>query len=119
MLEIVYENHTRKKIRREKARRALFFLRDDPFGQIDLSDIQKKIYTNAGAKDPQMTEQKHREFRELVRKECRNVTDYQCRFDRDKITPELRGFGVKDADNPPFPPAEQGRLTDFTAQGEA
>ena len=109
------ETAEERKIRQEKARRALFFLRDNPFVNADLSDLQKEIYTNAGSDDPQEAETKHQAFRELVRESCENVTAYQCCFDREKTTPELRGYK---ADDYPSLCAEEGRLTNFTAEGE-
>ena len=89
MIRIVEE----RKERPEKARRALFFLRDDPFKDVDLSALHQKIYTNAGAADPEDAEKKHAAFRALVRESWDKVTSYQCRFDKDRKTPELRGFG--------------------------
>ena len=111
MIRIVEE----RKERPEKARRALFFLRDDPFKDVDLSALHQKIYTNAGAADPEDAEKKHAAFRALVRESWDKVTSYQCRFDKDRKTPELRGFGE---DGTSASPAENGRLVDFSSGGE-
>ena len=113
MLKII--NH--REFRPEKAKRALFFLRENPFDRLTLSEAHQKIYTNAAAKDPLEAERKHNEFRELIRKKCKNVTDYQCRFDTEKITPELKSYGC-DPSSGYSPHAEQGRLTDFSAENE-
>lgn len=117
MLTVIKEREERP----EKVRRALFFLRKDPFADCDLSYAHRLIYTNAGAADPQATEEAHRQFREEVRQNCPKTIDYSCRFDLSKTTPELKDYGMDD--DGVIPPEKQGaamgRLCDFTVNGIA
>lgn len=119
--------------KRERADKcnALFFFREDPFtgkagkketsifrglfsrsshvsGSIDcnLTDAQRRIYTNAGTEDESAEDEKLEALRQRIYKEW-PVHSYRCRWDAAAITEELRSLGD----------VCQGRLTDFSCDG--
>ena len=118
MLSVINEQKTRP----ERVKRALFFLREDPFTDCQLSEVHKIIYTNAGADDPAATEEAHRRFKDEVRNSPAKTIDYTCRFDKDKITPELKDYG-KDIITGTIAPEKQGaqigRLCDFKVRSQS
>ena len=86
--------------------KALFFFRNDPFAGGDLSPEQKKIYTNFGAEDEDTADRKLTEIKDRIRSDW-DPFCYDCRWDREKETEELRTLGD----------ASQGRLVDFSVGG--
>lgn len=86
--------------------KALFFFRNDPFTGENLSPEQKKIYTNFGAEDEDTADSKLTEIKERIRSDW-DPFFYDCRWDREKETEELRTLGD----------AGKGRLVDFSVGG--
>lgn len=86
--------------------KALFFFRNDPFTGENLSPEQKKIYTNFGAEDEDTADSKLSEIKERIRSDW-DPFFYDCRWDREKETEELRTLGD----------AGKGRLVDFSVGG--
>ncbi len=91
----------------QPVKHALFFFRSDPFTNIALSDVQRKIYTNSAAEDQLLADRELACFKEKVRSRW-VVCDYDCRWDEAFISPELQTEGEG---------ASRGRLTDFKANG--
>ncbi|MBQ9592894.1 MAG: DUF4062 domain-containing protein, partial [Lachnospiraceae bacterium] len=92
--------------RRPEKSKALFFFRKNPFSEDALNEAQKAIYTNQGTEDQALEDRKLEEMKERIRAEWVPFV-YDCRWDREKETEELRF--LKDAG--------KGRLVDFTVQG--
>ncbi len=88
-------------------KRALFFFRKDQFTD-DLTKEQKRIYTNAAEEDAKAADEELEAFKKKVYANGSCVTTYDCRWDKEIITPELLTEGTA---------AAQGRLTDFSVDG--
>lgn len=87
--------------------KAMFFFRNDPFGEDTLTDEQKKIYTNAAAKDEAAEDRRLQGSKEWISKEWEPY-HYDCRWDAEGVTSELALLGE----------VSRGRLTDFTVEGK-
>ena len=96
-----------KNIEQQPVKHALFFFRNDPFTNVALSDVHRKIYTNSAAADQLFADRELSSFKEKVRSRW-DVCDYDCRWDESFISPELQTEGEG---------ASDGRLTDFKANG--
>ncbi|NCB74506.1 MAG: DUF4062 domain-containing protein [Clostridia bacterium] len=86
---------------------ALFYLRKDGY-LANLTDLQKKIYTNAGLSDAESQDAELASFKDRIKSRSDKVTEYDCRFDSGIISSELLSEGNE---------AARGRLTDFSACG--
>jgi len=96
---------------------ALFYFRTPDYVS-DLTEAQQKIFTNAGEKDKYLADNELATFKEKIRDKWNYTTDYNCRWDKTIISPEL--LKVRDKDNNIIARtdgAEQGRLTDFNTNG--
>ena len=82
----------------EHAKRALFFLRENPFEDVDLSPAQRDIYLNRKPED----DEKLSQLKDLIREKC-IFFDYSCIWDENMELYELS--------------SSKGGLTDFTCNG--
>jgi len=99
---------------------AVFFERVDTFTD-QLSDAQKKIYTNAAAPDPRKADQATRALKHAVRThiksqdETRDILPYSCQWDAQADTPELARKTLDGLDV--GHELRKGRLVNFTVGG--
>ena len=96
---------------------ALFYFRNPDY--LDkLTNAQKKIFTNEGERDKDVADTELEKFKEKVKNNSDQVTEYDCVWNSDVLSPEL--LKVRD-DNKNIVDrtdgAEQGRLTDFNVNG--
>jgi len=86
---------------------ALFYMRKDDY-LAGLTELQKKIYTNAGLSDAERQDAELASLKDRIKLRSDKVTEYDCRFDKGMVSSELLSEGNE---------AASGRLTDFSAGG--
>jgi WD40 repeat protein len=86
-------------------RHALFYFRNPNYLN-DLTIDQRKIFTNEAEKDVTSADYELIKFKEKIKSGWKYTIDYDCRWDKSVISPEL-------PEN-----VRQGRLTDLSASGK-
>lgn len=91
-----------KDSRENYSKQSVFFFRQNPFENVDLTSQQKAIYLNADEKDNESLES----LKDLIRQEF-PAFEYSCDWDENLITYELAASN-----------AHQGRIVDFECEGK-
>ena len=86
-----------KDSRKTYSKQAVFFFRNNPFENVDLTSEQKAIYLNENKQDDESLEG----LKDLIRQDF-PAYDYSCRWEKNLLTYELETFG-----------GHEGRIVDF------